>query len=279
MSATILRLGHISLSFHAASAAVVQAILERDGYRVETSASPHERMFARYARGEVDLLVSAWLPDSHGQYLNSSLAITQKLGVIYNPYCIWGVPGYVPTDVVASVEDLLKPEVLAHMDRRIQGINPGAGISRFSKAMIEVYGLSAHGYHFEPGSEEECFDRYEEAVARDRWLVVPLWHPQYLHHRYHIRALNEPKGMLGGVDDATLIIRRDAVPLVAPETLDTLTKLKLGNSVVAMLDYQIRKEGVAPIEAARQWLNTSDRTGAGLGFQPFGFGAATSNRV
>ncbi|WP_084738062.1 glycine betaine ABC transporter substrate-binding protein [Cystobacter ferrugineus] len=49
----------------------------------------------------------------------------------------------------------------------------------------------------------------EAAVAEKRWVVIPLWHPQFLHHRYTIRALAEPKGLLGGVDQATLVIRRD----------------------------------------------------------------------
>nr|WP_202801393.1 glycine betaine ABC transporter substrate-binding protein [Pseudomonas luteola] len=64
-----IRIGHIGLSFHAASAAVVQRIVERHGYRVESVAAPHEAMFKHYGAGEVDFLVSAWLPASHGGYL------------------------------------------------------------------------------------------------------------------------------------------------------------------------------------------------------------------
>ncbi len=52
-----IRIGHIGLSFHAASAAVVQRIVERHGYRVESVAAPHEDMFKHYGAGEVDFLV------------------------------------------------------------------------------------------------------------------------------------------------------------------------------------------------------------------------------
>ena len=249
-----LRVGHIDLSFHAATAAVVQAILEEHGHRVETSAAPHEEMFERYARSEVDLLVSAWLPASHGKYLAPSLARTTKLGVLYRPFCIWGVPDYVAKDDVSEIADLLKPRVLDRMERLIQGINPGAGISRFSEAMVKDYGLDAAGYHFQPGSESECFDGFERAVSKQRWVIIPLWHPQYLHHRHRIRALVEPKGLLGGTDDATLIIRNDVKGAVDPEALKRLTTLGLGNDVVTMLDYQIRKAGQSPLEAAKAWL-------------------------
>ena len=258
-----IRLGCIDLSFHAASAGVVQAILERDGHAVTLRTAPHEAMFELLGRGEVDLLVSAWLPASHARYLAPHEAITQRLGVLYRPYCIWGVPDYVPEDAVRTVSDLLADAVLARMERRIQGINPGAGISRFSAGMVREYGLDRAGYHFETGSEADCFDGYERAVAVGRWVVVPLWHPQYLHHRYRIRALEEPKGLLGGTDDATLIVRRDAMPLIRPDTRATLQALSLGNATVTMLDHRVRKEGLSSLDAAREWLRSARSGEAG----------------
>ena len=65
----MIRLGHIDLSFHAASAGVVQAVLQDHGHEVLTSAAPHEEMFRRMRRGEIDMLVSVWLPASHAAYL------------------------------------------------------------------------------------------------------------------------------------------------------------------------------------------------------------------
>ncbi|WP_082190188.1 glycine betaine ABC transporter substrate-binding protein [Frateuria defendens] len=253
MSAPI-RLGHIDLSFHAASAAVVQAILEDRGHQVVVSSAPHEAMFQHFGAHEVDMLVSAWLPASHEAYLAPHLERTIKLGVLYQPFCLWGVPDYVPLERVGSVSDLLKPEVLARMERRIQGINPGAGISRFSQAIVREYGLDAAGYHFEPGSEADCFDGFERAVAERRWRVLPLWQPQYLHHRYRIRPLDEPRGLLGGVDQATLIMRKELEPVLAPELVAMLAGLQLGNAAVTELDYRIRVEGIAPLAAARAWL-------------------------
>jgi glycine betaine/proline transport system substrate-binding protein len=64
-----LRLGHIALSFHQASAAVVAELLRNAGHNVHLSAAPHVEMFERFGRGDVDMMVSAWLPASHGEYL------------------------------------------------------------------------------------------------------------------------------------------------------------------------------------------------------------------
>jgi glycine betaine/proline transport system substrate-binding protein len=251
----VIRLGNIDLSFHAASAAVVQRILERHGYEVISSTSPHETMFLRYGAREVDMLVSAWLPASHGGYLAPHAAHTRMLGVLYQPYCIWGVPDYVPAKQVASVADLARPEIASRMSHLIQGINPGAGISRFSRAIVEQYGLGELGYHFENGSEADCFTRFENSVERGDWLVVPLWHPQFLHHRFSIRALEEPKGLLGGQDDATLIVREEMAQQMPPELLQELTQLHLGNAVISELDYLICRESLSPLAAADAWLS------------------------
>ncbi|NYE62265.1 glycine betaine/proline transport system substrate-binding protein [Duganella sp. 1224] len=232
----LIKLGHIDLSFHAASAAVVESLLNLHGHEVHILKAPHEKMFEMLGRGEVDVMASAWLPASHEKYLAPIRDQVRELTVLYEPYCIWGVPDYVPAEVLASVDDLRKPEVLGRMQRRIQGINPGAGISRFSAAMVEAYGLAELGYRFQSGTEQDCFGAYERAVAAREWVIIPLWHPQFLHARYRIRALHEPKGLLGGQDAATLVMRRDAQDKLDPATIRALEGLYLGNDVVTAID-------------------------------------------
>jgi hypothetical protein len=110
--------------------------------------------------------------------------VTVLTNAIYSPYCIWGVPDYVPETVVQTIQDLLKPDVAAKMRKQIQGINPGAGISRFSKVIglislyithrkrrvanqsqeiIDKYGLTEAGYSFQHGSQADCFETFEAA--------------------------------------------------------------------------------------------------------------------
>ncbi len=235
-----LRVGHIGLSFHDASAREVERVLTAHGHTIERSAAPHEEIFHRIGCGDVDVLVSAWLPASHGAYLAPFENEVRKVTVLYEPYCIWGVPDFVPETAVNGIADLLRAPALDEMDRLIQGINPGAGISRFSKVIVEQYGLSAAGYQFKTGSEADCFGRFEQAVAANKWVIIPLWHPQFLHHRYKIRALDEPKGLLGGVDQATLIVRRDAEERIGQQALAALGKLHLGNARVSELDDALR---------------------------------------
>ncbi|MEM6640809.1 MAG: glycine betaine ABC transporter substrate-binding protein [Pseudomonadota bacterium] len=237
---TVIRLGHIDLSFHKASALKVAEILRDNGHSVEHAMAHHERAFEMLGTGQIDLLASAWLPSSHQKYLNPMENEVEKVTVLYEPYCLWGVPDYVPEADISSVDDLKNESVLSKMERLIQGINPGAGISRFSAAMIDEYGLRDHGYHFETGTEEDCFGRFVNAVEEERWIVIPLWQPQFLHHRYSIRELDEPKGLLGSKDEATLILRKDARKKISTEALSELRSLHIGNQRMNALDDEVQ---------------------------------------
>jgi glycine betaine/proline transport system substrate-binding protein len=157
--------GTIALSFHRGAAAVVQRLLEAHGHPVATVEGSHEKLFELQAAGEVDVLVSAWLPSSHGTYLSAYRDQVRVLAPHYEPYCVWAVPPYVPREEVGEVADLAQPEVAARMTLAIDGINPGAGISRFSARMIGEYGLDQAGYTFTPGTEEGFISRVERGIA------------------------------------------------------------------------------------------------------------------
>lgn len=249
-----LTVGTISLSFHRAAGAITQRVLEAHGHRVSVVEAPHEQLFRRQAAGEVDVLVSAWLPSSHDTYLSPYRDQVRVLSAHYEPYCVWAVPPYVPAETVGAVTDLARSEVAARMTRGIVGINPGAGISRFSARMIHAYGLDQAGYSFTPGAEDAFTARVERGIAAREWFVVPLWRPQYLNRLHGLRALAEPKGLLGTVDAASPVIRRAVVDRVHPDALARLDALHLGNDVVEELDVLINTNGFTPLQAADHYL-------------------------
>ncbi|MCF7503077.1 MULTISPECIES: glycine betaine ABC transporter substrate-binding protein [Vibrio] len=249
-------MGVTDLSFHRTTASLVANVLKTMGFEVERIFSPHQENFEKLKTGEIDMLSSAWLPSSHGIYKADVEEVEPliELGLHYEPYALWGVPDYVPEEAVSEVADLLKPEVAERMISQIQGINPGAGITRFSIQMMKEYGLSDAGYEFFPGSEADCFDAFESAVANKEWVIVPLWKPQFLHYRYDIRELKEPKGLLGIVDRAVLLLRGDKQGLFNEEQIQELDSLRFSNDIIAELDYKVCREGKPQDEVTRDWL-------------------------
>lgn len=250
------RLGITDLSFHRVTAAVVTQVLEHMGFAVQRSYAMHEDNFAQLRDGTLDMLASAWLPHSHGvfQAQVEQQVATRELGLHYRPYAMWGVPEHVPKAEVQSIEDLLKPTVLARMQRSIQGIGAGAGITRFSQNIMQHYGLQAAGYIFRTGTQADCVAAFERLVANGEWGVVPLWQPQFLHHRYRIRELQDPKGLLGGVDRAVLLARDDRLGQFTARQLKVLGAIRLSNATVAELDFAVSCQQQSADEVARQWL-------------------------
>ncbi|CAM3138335.1 glycine betaine ABC transporter substrate-binding protein [Moritella viscosa] len=249
-------IGVTDLSFHRVTASLVANVLVDMGFEVERIYSPHQENFAKLKSGEVDMLSSAWLPSSHGIYKSDVEEVEPllELGLHYKPYALWGVPDYIPEEAVAEVDDLLKPEVLSRMKKDIQGINPGAGITRFSIQMMDEYNLNDVGYKFYTGTEEDCFNAFEQAVANKEWVVVPLWKPQFLHHKYTIREIAEPKGLLGIVDRAVLLLRQDRSSYFSQDQINKLDSLRFSNEIIAALDYQVSREGKSLDDVTKAWL-------------------------
>lgn len=243
--ARAIRVGHIALSFHDAAAEQVELVLRSHGHDVERHAAPHGAMFSALGRREVDVLVSAWLPWSHGSYFAAIADQVRMVSVLYEPYPIWGVPDYVPAEV-ASIADLLSSPAVERMERLIQGMAPGAGISEMSPRAIAEYGLASAGYHFEHGTEDDCIGRFVDAVAERRWVVIPFWHPQALHTRFRIRRLQDPKLVLGATDNATLLVSKHAEQLLGEAALADLAQLYLGNPMVDDLDAALRRRSSSP---------------------------------
>lgn len=240
-----LRVGHIALSFHDAAAEQVELLLRSHGHDIERHSAPHEQVFTALGRGDVDVLVAAWLPFSHSRYARPLSPDVRPVTVLYEPYPIWGVPDYVPAEV-ASITDLLAPPALEQMERLIQGMAPGAGISEMSPRAVQEYGLDSAGYHFEHGTEDACIRRFLDALDERRWVVMPFWHPQALHLHHRIRRLQDPLAMLGATDNATVLVRRDAEELIGAAALADLAQLYLGNALVADLDDKVRRRTSTP---------------------------------
>lgn len=250
---TPLVVGQIALSFHKAAAAVLCELLLKTGHEVEVKEAPHEDMYAMQKAGDVDLVVSAWLPASHGTYIEPYADELLSLSVIYNPYCIWCISNQAPKRI-SSVADLADPKVASLFRKRIQGIGAGAGISRFSRQMVRDYRLDTQGFHFENGTLDECTFACLDAEAKGELAIVPLWHPQWLHGQSKLRELEDPLGLLGGRDDATLVLRKDAVHKLNAQGRALLDSMHLGNETVSHLDREICINGRDPFDVARSWI-------------------------
>jgi glycine betaine/proline transport system substrate-binding protein len=249
------RLGQIGLSFYAVTAGVVQEVLERLGHRVEVTTGSHAQIFPRLGAGEVDLLVAAWLPHGHALYWEQYGARARQLGVLYRGARFeWMVPAYVPPAEVSSVDDLRKPEVLARMERTIQGTGRDSGNMMLSAEVMQAYGLGRAGYRLQPGTLSEFHGAYDRHLAAGKWFVMPLWRPHYINRLGTMRAIADPRRLLGPASDGTLVASREWAAAAPPRTLSALHRMHLGLEAVAEMDRLVNVERMGPREAARAWM-------------------------
>lgn len=250
-----IRLGQVGLSFYAVVGGIVQEVLEQDGYKVDVTSGSHGDIFPKLGAGEVDLLAAAWLPDGHAPLYAKVKDVTFEIGELYdNAKLYWVVPDYVPADLVRTIDDLKKPEVAARMDKRIRGIGASSGLMVGAAKIREVYGLDAAGYEVIPGESKDWIENFKQAFGEGRWLVMPLWQPQWINAAYKVRVLEEPKGIYGEGDRAVLLGHNSLRSKLAPATLTRLANIKLSIEAVTEMDRMVNVDGLTPRDAAKSWL-------------------------
>lgn len=250
-----IRLGQVGLSFYAVVGGIVQEVLENDGYKVEVTTGSHGDIFPKLGAGELDILAAAWLPDGHAPLYAKVKDATFIVGELYGDARLyWAVPDYVPADLVRSVDDLKKPDVAARMDKRIRGIGATSGLMVGAAKILKSYGLDSVGYEVIPGDATDWIENFKQAVGEKRWIVMPLWQPQWINAAYNVRVLDEPKGIYGKGDTAVLLGHETLKSKLSPETLSRLANIKLSVAAVTEMDRWVNVDGLTPREAAKKWL-------------------------
>jgi glycine betaine/proline transport system substrate-binding protein len=252
-------LGQVSLSFYAVTGAVVQDVLERLGHEVEVRQGPHEQMFPLLGDGQIDLLAAAWLPEGHATYWSRYAAQAAEVARLYDgARFFWAVPSYVPVDAVSSIEDLSKPAVAERVAKLVQGIGAGAAITTVSRKALDDYGLSQLGYSLQPGTQAEWVAALERGLAEKRWLIFPTWAPQFLNRDGQLRALADPRGVLGGTNHASLVAPRPRFEALPEMTRRSLARIELGIDGVTEMDWLVNVGKQSPREAARTWMRANE---------------------
>jgi glycine betaine/proline transport system substrate-binding protein len=177
------------------------------------------------AKGDIDAMMMAWLPETHKDYWARVGDKAVMLGVLYTDAKLgWVVPKYIPDDQVASIADLAKPEVKEKLKGKVQGIDPGAGLTRLSKEALKIYDLS--GYDLTTASDAAMVSALDRAIRRKEWIVVTGWSPHWMFGKYELRYLDDPKGAMGGVE-RVYVVSRQGFQRDYPEVAQFLMRMHL----------------------------------------------------
>lgn len=189
---------------------------------VQTDVAP---LYQGVSRGDLDAMMMAWLPQTHADYFAKVKDDVETLGTVYEGAKLgWVVPAYVPEDMISSIEDLSKDEVKEKLDNTIQGIDPGAGLTRLSQQALKDYGLE--DYDLQISSEAGMLTTVDRAFRSKDWFVATSWSPHWMFGKYDIRYIDDPKQSLGEAEHVDILARK-GFKEENPKVAGFLSRMKL----------------------------------------------------
>jgi glycine betaine/proline transport system substrate-binding protein len=217
------------------AAKLIKDELGHDVELVQTDVAP---LYQGVSRGDLDAMMMAWLPETHADYFAKVKGKVTTLGTVYDGAKLgWVVPKYIPEDAIASIEDLKKDDVKAKLKGRIDGIDPGAGLTRLSEKAVTDYALD--GYKLQISSEAGMLTTVDRAIRKEDWFVATSWSPHWMFGKYELRYIDDPKGALGKAEHVDILARK-GFEKDNPDVAGFLSRMKLpiGDLEAAMFDAQ-----------------------------------------
>lgn len=206
---------------------------EHLGQRVDRIMTDIGIQYQAVARGDLDLMLMAWLPVTHSNYWKRVQTQVTNLGPVYMGRLGWAVPTYVPKGQLSSITDLKSPKVARRIGGKIQGIDPGSGLMQASERAMSEYGLDRLQLVSASGAAMTAV--LDRAIRRNRWMVVTAWQPHWLFAQYDMRFLDDPKGILGGYERIHILTREGFQADYPPEVTAFLARMYLPQDEMAAI--------------------------------------------
>ena len=154
--------------------------------------------YASLARGDLDLMLMAWLPLTHRDYYRRVRERVVDFGSMYSGRLGWVVPEYVSESELSSIPDLRDPSLAARFENRVQGIDPGSGLNQASALALKTYLLK--DLELVSSSSAAMTAVLDQAIRQQRWVIVTSWTPHWMFARYRLRFLQDPERVFGGIE-------------------------------------------------------------------------------
>ena len=243
---TSVTLGHLDNSVQQASAAAVARVLEAYDLEVEYVAAPRAEMEEHMRRGDVDLFVSAWLPDVDAGFVAPELGM-EAFGQLSRPVFGFCVPEAAATGIT-SLADL--GAAGCPVGREI--VAP-ASVIDLVRQVVAAYNLTEAGYTIASRPDAQAGDHAAHVLEGSLPEIIPVWQPSFVHYGQRLVTLEDPKAACGPEQEARILIRSAIRADMDSDLLDELDELTLGNKVVSALDHAMRTEGMSAEDAAEAW--------------------------
>ncbi len=219
---------------------------DRLDYEVITKLAGVDTVFKEVATGEADIFADAWLPQTHGSYMEEYFDYIEDLGPNYKSARTGlVVPAWSDIKSIDDLKELYPGPII--------GIDTTAGIMQNASRALEEYGLDNELLSL---SDAEMSDRVEEALKRRENVVFTGWEPHWLFFRYELRYLDDPLASFPGEEKIHTIARKgfkDDHPRVAT----FFERMVLSEKQINELLYEVLLAR-DPQEGVRSWVRKNE---------------------
>ena len=175
-----------------------EVIKQKLGYDVKLMPVATGIMWQGVATGKLDLMLSAWLPVTHGEYWTKNKDKVVDYGPNFKDAKIGLiVPEYVKAQSVADLktDDSFK--------KKIVGIDAGSGVMLKTDQAIKDYDLD--GYKLQASSGAAMIAELTRAEEKHESIAVTGWVPHWMFAKWKLRFLEDPKGVYGAAETVNSI--------------------------------------------------------------------------
>jgi glycine betaine/proline transport system substrate-binding protein len=213
--------GYVAWSGEIASTNVMKLVLEQAGYTVNLQLVQPAALYQGLADGEIDVTVSAWLPQTQANYWEGDGYKDQidwlgvnledaKIGLV--------VPSYMAngswTETVTKLSDLLDTNVADALDSdgdnkaEITGIDPGAGMMVTLTDFVDTE-TGWDAYEVLDSSDATMTVALAEAIDNGDPIVVTLWSPHWAFNKFDLTYLEDDVNLYGDADTVVTLGRQE----------------------------------------------------------------------
>ena len=237
-------LAYVEWDTEVASTNVIGTVLEDLGYDVTLVPLDNAVMWEAVSSGEVDGMVAAWLPGTHGsQYEKYGDQIVDlgenlegaKIGLV--------VPEYMDVDSIADLTDEAK--------QTITGIEPGAGVVAAAEQSLEDY-PNLSDWSVETSSSGAMTVALKQAIANEEDIIVTGWSPHWKFATYDLKYLEDPENSFGAAETINTMVR-EGLKEDMPEAYQVLDQFNWTTDEMEEIMLNINK-GEDPKDAAKAWI-------------------------
>ncbi len=204
-------------------------------------------MWTGLAEGDLDVILAAWLPVTHGHYWDSYGDDVVDLGPNYEGARIGlVVPEYVPIDSIEEMNDYA-----AEFANLIYGIDPGAGIMSATDDAIVDYNLN---FSVLDSSDAAMTIQLGQAYEAEDWIVVTGWTPHWKFGTYDLKFLDDPQNIYGDAENIHTVVREGFEDDFADDVVAFFNNYYLTDAELSDMMNAVREADVGELEVAHQWI-------------------------